>query len=41
MGLSEWTLVYARGHKKILLIHQFMMDHPFYAIILQIHTFNT
>ena len=39
----------ARGHKKrsctqshswTPFIHQFMMDHPSYAIILQIHTFN-
>ena len=49
MGLSAWTIVYARGHKKrsctqshswTPFIHQFMMDHPSYAIILQIHTFN-
>ena len=42
MGLSAWTIVYARGHKKrsctqshswTPFIHQFMMDHPSYAII--------
>ena len=51
MGLSAWTIVYARGrsrgHKKrsctqshswTPFIHQFMMDHPSCAIILQIHT---
>ena len=29
-----------QSHSWTLFIHQFMMDHPSYAIILQIHTFN-
>ena len=50
--VHEWLFMpegAAQGHKKhsctqshswTPFIHQFMMDHPSYAIILQIHTFN-